>query len=81
HEAFHDQMEKSLASISEKERRILELHFGLHGTEPMTLEQIGRSFLPPISRERVRQLEERAFAKIRDRRRGELEGFLHGELS
>ena len=81
HEAFHEQMEMSLAALNDKERKILELHFGLHGAEPMTLEQIGRSFEPPISRERVRQLEERAFAKIRDRRRGELEGFLHGELT
>ena len=80
-ESFQFQMEASLAALNEKERRILALHFGLHGQEPMTLEQIGRSFDPPISRERVRQLEERAFAKIRDRRRSELEGFLHGELS
>ena len=81
HEGFLEQMEISLAALSEKERRILELHFGLHAGEPMTLEQIGKSFDPPISRERVRQLEERAFSKIRERRRSELEGFLHGDLS
>lgn len=80
-ESFHAQMEASLASLTEKERIILCRHFGLHDFEPMTLEQIGRSFQPPISRERVRQLEERAFAKIRERRREVLGQFLRGSTS
>ena len=73
-------MEASLATLSEKERRILGMHFGLHGQEPMTLEQIGRAFDPPISRERVRQIEERAFQKIRERRREVLGQFLRGDV-
>ena len=77
-EAFHAQIEASLESLSEKERLIICKHFGLHDHEPMTLEQIGRSFDPPISRERVRQLEERAFARIRERRREVLGQFLRG---
>jgi RNA polymerase primary sigma factor len=81
HEAFLEQMKAVLASLSEKERRILVLHYGLENNEPMTLEQIGRTFLPPISRERVRQIEERAFAKIRDRRREVLGQFLRGEVN
>ncbi len=80
HEAFLSQLQKCLDSLSEKERRILSLHFGLNNHEPMTLEQIGRSFVPPISRERVRQIEERAFNKIRERRREVLCDFLRGEL-
>jgi RNA polymerase primary sigma factor len=56
------------------------MHFGLHGMEPKTLEQIGRAFAPPISRERVRQIEERAFQKIRDKRREVLGQFLKGEV-
>jgi RNA polymerase primary sigma factor len=46
----------------------------------MTLEQIGRAFDPPISRERVRQIEERAFQKIRERRREVLGQFLRGDV-
>lgn len=79
-EAFHQQMEASLNGLSEKERRILTFHFGLNGTDPMTLEQIGQTFDPPISRERVRQLEERAFSRIRERRREVLGPFLQGDL-
>ncbi len=81
HEAFLQQMQACLNGLSEKERRILTLHFGLGGVEPMTLEQIGRTFDPPISRERVRQIEERAFSKIRERRREVLGQFLRGDLS
>ena len=77
-EAFLEQIEASLASLSEKERRIITLHFGIGGEDPLTLEQIGKKFDPPISRERVRQLEERAFARIRERRREVLGGFLRG---
>ena len=78
-EAFHQQMQAVLDSLSEKERRIITLHYGLENREPMTLEQIGKAFTPPISRERVRQIEERAFVKIRDRRREILGQFLRGE--
>jgi RNA polymerase primary sigma factor len=77
-EAFLEQIEASLAALSEKERTIISLHFGLNGADPLTLEQIGKQFTPAISRERVRQLEERAFARIRERRREALGGFLRG---
>jgi len=80
-EAFQEQVRQSLAMLSEKERRIITLHFGLEGQEPMTLERIGQSFDPGISRERVRQIEERAFGKIRDRRRVLLGQFLKGDYS
>ena len=77
-EAFLEQIDASLASLSEKDRTIITLHFGIGGEDPLTLEQIGKRFNPPISRERVRQLEERAFARIRERRREILGGFLRG---
>jgi len=79
HASFMDQVRLSLQMLTEKERRIIGLHFGLDGAEPMTLEKIGQSFVPPISRERVRQIEERAFQKIRERRRVLLGQFLKGD--
>lgn len=80
-ESFLEQVKASLAALSQKERLILELHYGLHDREPVTLEQIGRAFIPPISRERVRQLEERAFEKIRIRNGEVLALFLLSESS
>jgi RNA polymerase primary sigma factor len=77
-ESFLDQVHLSLAMLTEKERDIISKHFGLDGQEPMTLERIGQTFVPPISRERVRQIEERAFTKIRERRRLLLGQFLKG---
>ncbi len=82
-ESFLHQVHLSLAMLSEKERDIITKHFGLDNEEPMTLEKIGQTFNPPISRERVRQIEERAFSKIRERRRALLGQFLvtNGERS
>jgi RNA polymerase primary sigma factor len=79
-ESFLDQVRLSLEMLNPKERTIITLHFGLNGHEPVTLEKIGQTFVPPISRERVRQIEERAFMKIRERRRVLLGQFLKGDM-
>ncbi|MDR1191328.1 MAG: RNA polymerase sigma factor RpoD/SigA [Verrucomicrobiales bacterium] len=52
-----------LNTLDDKELKILALRFGLHGQKQMTLETIGRDF--HISRERIRQLQEIALAKLR----------------
>ena len=57
-------LEESLKKLPERERAVLELRYGLRGDEPLTLEEIGKRF--GISRERVRQLEERALERLRD---------------
>lgn len=80
-ESFLDQMRQGLDMLNEKERRIISLHFGLDGNDAMTLEKIGKAFVPPISRERVRQIEERAFLKIREKRKALLGQFLKGDRS
>ena len=48
-----------------REQITLHLRFGLAGEEPMSLEKVGRRLDPPVTRERVRQLEARALAKLR----------------
>jgi len=75
HEAFLDQIRRSLGRLKEKERRILVQHYGLNGSDPMTLEHIGQTLDPPVSRERVRQIEERAFKRIREHPRDPLGEF------
>ena len=53
-----------LKSLSEKERMVLTLRFGLEGHEQMTLEDIGN--ILNLSRERIRQIERNALKKLRN---------------
>ena len=53
----------TLAVLSERHRKVIMLYFGMHGEEPTTYQEIGRRL--GISRERVRQLKEDAFGKLR----------------
>ena len=49
--------------LDERERRIIDVRFGLTGTTPMTLEEVGRQF--GVTRERIRQLQNSAIVKMR----------------
>jgi RNA polymerase primary sigma factor len=57
------QIETVLATLDQRERYIVRCYYGLDGEEPLTLEQIGE--LMSLTRERVRQLKERALGKLR----------------
>jgi RNA polymerase primary sigma factor len=61
--ALTESIEKVLGSLKEREAKILRLYFGLDGKEPMTLEEIGS--LLGITRERVRQIKEKALSRLR----------------
>jgi len=64
-----------LHGLSERERRILELRYGLNDGFPRTLEEVGRQY--EVTRERIRQIEAKALRKLRHpSRRCKLEGFL-----
>ncbi len=58
-----ERIDKLLGMVDEREREILVLRFGLRGDEPKTLEDTAKKF--NITRERVRQIEVAALAKIR----------------
>ena len=58
-----DDLRAAMGSLSERERLVLELRFGLAGTQPRTLEEIGRDF--QLTRERIRQIEAKALARLR----------------
>ncbi len=62
-EALHKEIEKLLNVLDKRERTIIEERFGLNGKEPKTLNEVGEKL--GISRERVRQLEQRALKKLR----------------
>lgn len=63
-EVLEKEIGDMLDRLPEKERRVIELRFGLRGEEPRTLREIGD--ILNISRERVRQLETRALRKLRN---------------
>ena len=52
-----------LKSLSHRERRVLELRYGLDGEQPRTLDEVGRAF--SVTRERIRQIENQGLKKLR----------------
>jgi RNA polymerase primary sigma factor len=61
--ALTESIQLALSGLKEREAKILRLYFGLDGAEPMTLEQIGAAL--NITRERVRQIKEKALSRLR----------------
>ncbi len=61
--ALTESIHEALAGLKEREAKILRLYFGLDAAEPMTLEQIGAVL--NITRERVRQIKEKALSRLR----------------
>ena len=61
---MRDAIEQVLQQLKPRERRIVELYFGLGGADPHTLEEI--SAMERVTRERVRQIKEHAIEKLRD---------------
>ena len=61
--AIQETMGNILSNLSEREMKIMQLRFGLTGEDPLTLEETGK--LLGITRERVRQIQERATFKLR----------------
>jgi RNA polymerase primary sigma factor len=73
--ALTQSIEEVLTTLKEREAKILRLYFGLDGPEPMTLEEIGAQL--GITRERVRQIKEKALSRLRHVSRSKaLESFL-----
>jgi RNA polymerase primary sigma factor len=56
-------LEKILSQLSMRERRVLELRYGLNGEHPRTLDEVGRAF--NVTRERIRQIENQSLKKLR----------------
>jgi RNA polymerase primary sigma factor len=56
-------LDRMLGTLSPRDRRILELRFGLKGAQPRTLEEVGQLF--NVTRERIRQLENSGLTKLR----------------
>jgi RNA polymerase primary sigma factor len=55
-------IENALSSLPDRERKVIELRFGLKGEQPCTLEEVGRAF--GVTRERIRQIENNTLKKL-----------------
>jgi len=61
--ARREELAKALDSLEERERKVIDLRYGLDGSQPRTLSDVGT--ILGITRERVRQIETRALSKLR----------------
>lgn len=64
-ESLRIEIQEALTLLTKREAGVIGFHFGLYGIEPMTLEEIGGHF--NLTRERVRQIKEKAIKKLRSR--------------
>ena len=64
HQLLKEQVEAVLDSLTGRERRVLQLRFGLEDGRARTLEEVGREF--NVTRERIRQIEAKALRKLRN---------------
>jgi RNA polymerase primary sigma factor len=60
---LQEQLSRVLDGLSERERKVIELRFGLVDGHPRTLEEVGREF--GVTRERIRQIESKTLCKLR----------------
>ena len=63
HQLLKEQVDGVLNSLNPRERRVLQLRFGLDGGRSRTLEEVGREF--GVTRERIRQIEAKALRRLR----------------
>jgi RNA polymerase primary sigma factor len=57
-----EDVELALSALPDRERRVIELRYGLDGTQPCTLEEVGQAF--GVTRERIRQIENNTLKKL-----------------
>ena len=60
---LREQLNDTLLELGERERKVLELRFGLTDGTPRTLEEVGKEF--NVTRERIRQIEAKALRKLK----------------
>lgn len=63
HDSLRQEIQRSLATLSEKERDIINLYYGIGGHYGLTLDEIGEKF--NLTRERVRQIKEKAIRRLK----------------
>jgi RNA polymerase primary sigma factor len=69
-ESLGSEIQRSLASLSDKERDVINMYYGIGMSHGLTLEEIGDKF--DLTRERVRQIKEKAIRRLRHTARSRL---------
>jgi RNA polymerase primary sigma factor len=67
-DSLRQEIERSLSTLSGREADVIRLYFGLNGNQPHTLEEVGQKF--DLTRERVRQIKEKAIRRMKHTNRG-----------
>ena len=76
--SLSEQIMSALDELSDREKEVVRLRFGLDGDQPQTLEEVGKQF--GVTRERIRQIESKTLAKLRHpQRRQKLEDYLRAD--
>jgi RNA polymerase primary sigma factor len=70
HESLRKEIERSLKTLTSREADVIRLYFGLNGEHPLTLEEIGERF--DLTRERVRQIKEKAIRRLKHTSRSKI---------
>ena len=63
YESLRKEVERAISTLTPRESDVIRFYFGLNGTYPMTLEEIGEKF--ELTRERVRQIKEKAIRRLK----------------
>ena len=69
-DSLRQEIERSLSTLTSREADVVRLYFGLNGNQPLTLEEIGDRF--ELTRERVRQIKEKAVRRLKHTSRSKL---------
>jgi len=77
HESLGKEIARSLSTLSEKERDVINLYYGIAANHEHTLEEIGAKF--DLTRERVRQIKEKAIRRLKHNSRSKLLKFYLGQ--
>ncbi|RYE25293.1 MAG: RNA polymerase sigma factor RpoD/SigA [Sphingobacteriales bacterium] len=70
HDSLRCEIERSLSTLTDRQRDVIKLYFGISVEHPMSLEDIGERF--SLTRERVRQIKDKAITKLRTASRCQL---------
>lgn len=70
YESLRKEIDRAISTLTPRETDVIKLYFGLNGSHPMTLEEIGEKF--DLTRERVRQIKEKAIRRLKHTSRSKI---------